>query len=45
VRTAKAGGWRAELAEECARQIEDAWGDLMQRLGYEMLLDGCSRTV
>jgi hypothetical protein len=37
VRTAKAGGWRAELAEECAQQIEDAWGDLMQRLGYEML--------
>jgi hypothetical protein len=37
VRTAKAGGWRSELPEECARQIEEAWGDLMQRLGYEML--------
>ena len=40
VRTAKPGGWRSELTEECARQIDEAWGDLMQRLGYETFTTG-----
>lgn len=36
VRTAKAGGWKAQLAPESVDMIESAWGDLMQTLGYEL---------
>ena len=36
VRTAKAGGWKSQLAPESVDLIESAWGDLMQRLGYEL---------
>lgn len=36
VRTAKAGGWKSELAPESVDMIESAWGDLMQTLGYEL---------
>jgi hypothetical protein len=36
VRTAKAGGWKTELAPESAEMIESAWGDLMQSMGYEL---------
>jgi hypothetical protein len=43
VRKASAGGWRSELPEEYARQIEEAWRDVMQRLGYEMLSTGAAR--
>ncbi len=35
VRTAKAGGWKSQLAPESVAAIESAWGDLMHRLGYE----------
>ena len=35
VRTAKAGGWKSHLAPESVAGIESAWGDVMQRLGYE----------
>ncbi len=35
VRAAKAGGWRAALPEECALQLDEAWGHLIQWLGYE----------
>jgi hypothetical protein len=35
VRAAKAGGWRSALPEECALQLDEAWGHLIQRLGYE----------
>lgn len=35
VRTAKAGGWKSQLAPESVAAIESAWGDVMQRLGYE----------
>jgi len=37
VRSAMAGGWRAQLAPESVAAIEEAWGDLMQRLGYELV--------
>ena len=36
VRTAKAGGWKSQLAPESVDAIESAWGDLMQSLGYEL---------
>jgi Sulfotransferase domain len=36
VRTAKAGGWKSQLAPESVEAIESAWGDLMHRLGYEL---------
>ena len=36
VRTAKAGGWKSQLAPESVETIESAWGDLMQSLGYEL---------
>jgi hypothetical protein len=36
VRAAKSGGWRAELPERCVAEIESAWGELMQNLGYEL---------
>jgi hypothetical protein len=36
VRTAKAGGWKSQLAPESVEAIESAWGDLMQNLGYEL---------
>jgi hypothetical protein len=37
VRVAKSGGWRTSLPESCVRQIENAWGDLMTTLGYELV--------
>jgi hypothetical protein len=40
VRTAKAGGWKSQLAPESVDAIESAWGDLMQRLGYELSSGG-----
>jgi hypothetical protein len=36
VRVAKSGGWRTALPASCVRQIEAAWGDLMNTLGYEI---------
>jgi len=35
VRTAKAGGWRAELSIHSLAEITEAWGTLMKILGYE----------
>lgn len=35
VREAKAGGWQKQLSPALARKIEDAWGPLMDTLGYE----------
>lgn len=37
VRVARAGGWRTQLPESCVSQIEAAWGDLMTKLGYELV--------
>jgi len=36
VRAAQAGGWTKELPPASVAQIEDAWGDVMQFLGYEV---------
>jgi hypothetical protein len=36
VRLAKSEGWKASLPASCVRQIEEAWGDLMTTLGYEL---------
>ena len=38
VRAAGAGGWRAALPEACALQLDEAWGNLIQWLGYELVL-------
>jgi len=36
VRSAKSGGWKAELPASLAEKIEGAWGPLMRHLGYEL---------
>jgi hypothetical protein len=36
VRSAKAGGWKAELPESSVAEIESAWGSLMREMGYEL---------
>ena len=36
VRTATTGGWKSVLPPKSVAQIEAAWGDLMQELGYEL---------
>jgi hypothetical protein len=36
IRTATAGGWRSILSHDSIAQIEEAWGDLMKDLGYEL---------
>ncbi len=36
VRSAKAGGWKAELSPNGIRAIESAWSPLMRQLGYEL---------
>jgi sulfotransferase family protein len=38
VRAAKSGGWRSALPEACALQLDEAWGNLIQWLGYEPVL-------
>lgn len=45
VRTATSGGWKSLLAPESIEMIESAWGDLMQRLGYELASDRGSASV
>lgn len=36
VRAAISGGWRKDLTPPVLEKIEDAWGPVMQHLGYEM---------
>ncbi len=36
IRSAKAGGWKAELSEASVAEIESAWGALMREIGYEL---------
>ena len=36
IRSAKSGGWRAELPPSQAARIETSWGHLMKHLGYEL---------
>ena len=37
VREAKSGGWRKRLSEASVRAIENAWGQTMVELGYELV--------
>jgi Sulfotransferase domain len=37
VRSAISGGWKSQLAPESVTAIEEAWGDLMQSMGYELI--------
>ncbi len=36
VRDATSGGWRKYLSENAVRKIEQAWGETMKELGYEL---------
>jgi len=36
VRSAKSGGWKAELSDASIAEIESAWGGLMREMGYEL---------
>ncbi len=36
VRKAGSGDWRTVLSPEYVQRIEDAWGDIMKTLGYEL---------
>jgi len=36
VREAKSGGWRNQLSTRAVKVIEDAWGNTMIQLGYEL---------
>jgi hypothetical protein len=37
VGAAKSGGWRTSLPEHCVQLIESAWGELMIKVGYELV--------
>jgi hypothetical protein len=37
VASAKSGGWRNDLLEPQVARIEDAWGDIMACLGYQLV--------
>lgn len=37
VREAKAGGWKSGLSQASVAEIEEAWGHLMQFLGYDLM--------
>jgi Sulfotransferase domain len=37
IRVATSGGWRSALPESCVARIEQAWGELMITLGYELV--------
>jgi hypothetical protein len=39
VRDAKAGGWRDKLSQASVWNIEQAWGNTIQELGYELAFD------
>jgi hypothetical protein len=45
VRSAISGGWKSQLAPESVAAIESAWGDVMQRLGYELISGPVSATT
>ena len=42
VREARVQGWKKSLSENSVRMIESAWGDVMQRLGYELAISEAS---
>lgn len=37
VGVARADGWKTSLPESCVWQIESAWGELMTKVGYELI--------
>jgi hypothetical protein len=37
VRSARSGGWKSVLAPELVAALELTWGDLMQKLGYQLV--------
>jgi len=37
VRVARSGGWHTQLPQPCVAKIESAWGELMMKLGYELV--------
>src|SRR5262249_31475185 len=39
IREAKVQGWKKSLSEVSVKRIESEWGDVMQRLGYELVSD------
>jgi len=45
VRVAQPGGWHTALPAACVQQIENAWGDLMASLGYEVVTAGVAENV
>jgi hypothetical protein len=45
VRVAKSGGWRTALPEASAQLIEEAWGDIMTAVGYELVAAPVSQGV
>jgi hypothetical protein len=45
VRAAKAGGWRSALPEDLALQLDQAWGPLIQWLGYESVVPNASQVA
>jgi len=42
---AKSGGWKTNLPEECVQQIESAWGDVMNHLGYRCVTQEALQTT
>lgn len=45
VRTAKAGGWKSVLSSASVSCIETAWGDVMNRLGYQLESETANASV
>jgi Sulfotransferase domain len=39
IRSAKSGGWRASLPKPAVEEIENAWGPVMERMGYVLSKD------
>ena len=44
VRKAASGAWKEDLSPESVRAIEEKWGDLMQFLGYELIIPQVANT-
>jgi hypothetical protein len=44
VRSAKSGGWKAELPEAGVAEIESAWGGIMREIGYALAVSSLVHT-
>ena len=42
---AKSGGWKTNLPAECVQQMESAWGDVMNHLGYRCVTQEALQTT